>query len=306
MIRSLTLKNFQGHQQSSLEFAPGINVISGQSDAGKSSIIRALWWILKNRPSGGGETFKFTGIGRGEEVAATVVLDEGEVTRFFKGGKNGYRIGDPELVAIKTDVPQEVLSVLDMDDHNIQPQHQPYFLLADGPAEVARKLNAICGLDIIDACLKNASLLVSRNTMDIKSVQERIEFGKKDLERFGDLIDREASLLVLDEKEQHLSQTQEDHDRLSSLISACEESTTHLQELREFLKVESKAQILMQKQEKLQALQGSIEALEQTLRDIGTLESSIPNKKQAIQEAEARFHQHLEELGQCPLCGKET
>ena len=39
MISSVHIKNFQKHKDLSLEFTPGINVITGKSDAGKSADI---------------------------------------------------------------------------------------------------------------------------------------------------------------------------------------------------------------------------------------------------------------------------
>ena len=63
MIQSLHIKNLQSHKDSHLDFCEGVNVIVGPSDSGKSAILRALRWIVKNRPQGdvlrshwGGET----------------------------------------------------------------------------------------------------------------------------------------------------------------------------------------------------------------------------------------------------------
>ena len=63
MIQSLKIINFQSHEDSTLDFVPGVNMILGASDSGKSAIIRALKWLVWNRPNGdayrsnwGGET----------------------------------------------------------------------------------------------------------------------------------------------------------------------------------------------------------------------------------------------------------
>ena len=63
MIQSLALKNFQSHKDTLIKFDPGVNVIVGSTDSGKSAIIRALRWLVWNRPIGdkmrsnwGGET----------------------------------------------------------------------------------------------------------------------------------------------------------------------------------------------------------------------------------------------------------
>jgi len=46
MINSLTIQNFQSHKNTTLEFDNGINIIIGQSDSGKTAIIRALNWVI--------------------------------------------------------------------------------------------------------------------------------------------------------------------------------------------------------------------------------------------------------------------
>ncbi len=52
MIKSAKLINFQSHIDSLLEFHSGVNSITGQSDSGKSSILRAINWVIHNKPSG--------------------------------------------------------------------------------------------------------------------------------------------------------------------------------------------------------------------------------------------------------------
>jgi exonuclease SbcC len=52
LIKSLKLINFQSHKESQINFGEGLTVILGQTDQGKSSIIRALKWVLYNEPRG--------------------------------------------------------------------------------------------------------------------------------------------------------------------------------------------------------------------------------------------------------------
>ena len=52
MISGLLLKNFQSHKKTILHFHPGVNAIIGKSNSGKTAILRALYWIIYNRPSG--------------------------------------------------------------------------------------------------------------------------------------------------------------------------------------------------------------------------------------------------------------
>ena len=52
MIEYIQLRNFQSHKDSELEFSPGVNVIIGDSDQGKTAIMRAFYWLIFGKPSG--------------------------------------------------------------------------------------------------------------------------------------------------------------------------------------------------------------------------------------------------------------
>jgi len=58
MIKTLSIQNYQSHKDSTLEFDPGVNVIVGSTDSGKTAIIRALRWLIWNRPNG--DSFRST------------------------------------------------------------------------------------------------------------------------------------------------------------------------------------------------------------------------------------------------------
>ena len=49
MIRKVKLKDFESHEDSEIEFDDGFNLIVGQSNQGKSSIVRALALVAANR-----------------------------------------------------------------------------------------------------------------------------------------------------------------------------------------------------------------------------------------------------------------
>jgi AAA15 family ATPase/GTPase len=52
MIKSLEIKNVLSHKDAKLEFCPGVNVIVGPSDHGKSALFHAFNWGAFNRPTG--------------------------------------------------------------------------------------------------------------------------------------------------------------------------------------------------------------------------------------------------------------
>lgn len=156
----LTIKNYQAHELSELEFqSPGINAITGPNGHGKSSIIRAL----RSVPLG-------ESLDRRHGTKETRVDIDG-VCRSYVSGKNQYEIGSVTHKALRSAVPKEVFDQLKLSAVNFRSQHQPYFLLHDSPGAVARAMNDLTDLGVIDY-VASAFKAESRLLEDIKKKQE--------------------------------------------------------------------------------------------------------------------------------------
>lgn len=150
----LTLKNFQSHADTTLELLPGVNILIGHSDKGKSSIIRAVKWLTENKPSG--EEFKSNFAPK----KLTEVVWESEdniVARGRDKDKNYYQLDDEEFLAFGQDVPKPIQEFFNLSDLNFQNQHDPPFLLSESPGSVARCINSVVNLESIDETIKNAN-----------------------------------------------------------------------------------------------------------------------------------------------------
>jgi exonuclease SbcC len=166
---AISVENFQSHARSRLELHPGVNVVTGSSDSGKSALVRALVWLVKNRPQG--FAFKSTFARRRDATLVRVEFADGTwVERERSGDENCYLMsGGAELEALRADVPDEVNKALTLEDYNVQGQHDGYFLLQSSAGEVARMLNEVVGLDVIDTTLKRVNSI----TADAKRDAER-------------------------------------------------------------------------------------------------------------------------------------
>jgi len=165
MIKAIKLENFQNHKESLLEFSPGVNVITGSSDQGKSAVIRALSWLATNRPQG----TEFIRKGEKDGNTARVSVDVGTavVVRTRNNSVNDYSIHSSMpakrkekrkaaqvFTALKGNVPTEIQEALNFEEFTIQKQLDRHFLLSESPGEVARLLNVrIPGLAKIDPTL---------------------------------------------------------------------------------------------------------------------------------------------------------
>ena len=198
MIKSLKIKNIQSHKDSEFHFNDGINCIVGSSNNGKSAILRALYWVVYNRPLGTDSLLSHWAINdkgnQSDEMSVTV--DNGNIVtrRRFKN-ENQYIVNDKILNVVKSDVPDEVRTSLNLSDTNIQKQLDEPFLLSSTSGEVAKYFNSIVRLDIIDKILSNVESKRRKFKSEIESLHDKIIMQEKELGSY-DWIDSANELIA--------------------------------------------------------------------------------------------------------------
>ena len=190
MITKIEIKNFQSHKNTLLEFDKGVNVICGESDNGKSAVIRAIRWVVENQPQGTekinsnwNEDFK-------EPLSVKLYTEKGYVERIRDKKRNGYNIcknGEKEVVfdAIGKGVPKEVTDFLNVSDVNFQFQLDPLYLISKSAGEASKYLNEIVHLDSIDKIMSIADSDKRQLSSEQKIVEadiKKLEEGLKDTE----------------------------------------------------------------------------------------------------------------------------
>lgn len=188
MIKKLVLKNIQSHRETALEFDPGINTIIGSSNAGKTAILRALYWLKYNRPLGIdtlASHWALTDKGNlKDEMSIEFENGNGTVIRRRTSKENQYIVNGKILNVVKSDVPAEVESAVSLTDTNIQKQLDEPFLLSETSGNVARYFNNIVRLDIIDRVLGNAEATRRRLKQEIETVENAIKDYEEKLKHY--------------------------------------------------------------------------------------------------------------------------
>ena len=184
-IKNIELKNFQKHKLLRLEFCDTVNVIAGKTDSGKSSVIRALQWVMYNDPQG--ECVRRVGT---KETSVTIELDSGVLVRRIRSDSaNAYSIVRNEVEcqydAIgRGNVPDDVERLLGCHAVvvgkekiflNISQQFDSSFLLSWPATQRARMLNAVTKCDCIDSAIQSFNKDVSSYRRDIKIYDSNIE-----------------------------------------------------------------------------------------------------------------------------------
>ena len=272
MLEQLKLKNFQTHKSSTFNFSPGINVITGPNDKGKSSIIRAIYWLAFNRPSG--DEFIREG---SKSCSVQGVFNDVSVTRKKGKSENKYVVDGQVFNALRSDVPSEVKDIIKLSKTNIQLQHDPHFLLSYNSSEVAKALNQVVGLDQIDTSFQVPNRIIRQNNSSIDHIQKDIDYYKKALKKFRGL----NKIEKLVDQYEHVLKLKKD---LKSSINKLEEVTSSL---RDSERIEKKHKALQSVQKKLTKMESKLEKIKEKSstadrlgRTIKTLtETKDPSKK---------------------------
>lgn len=190
MLNEIHIKGFQSHNDSCLSFNPGVNVIIGSSDSGKSSIIRAIKWLTTNRPQG--DSFRNEFLDAKEVVSVTGSFDGIVIAREKSKNINQYTLSVQEgertveipYKALRADVPQELQEMTKFKEVNIQSQHpdEQYFMLNLSAGQVAKKFNEVAGLEIMDRAMSKINSMVREVNSDLKHAEKELSDRKDKLD----------------------------------------------------------------------------------------------------------------------------
>lgn len=195
-IKSITLKNFQSYKNQTIDFKPGLNLLLGTSDSGKSAILRAMSFVLYNYPK------KDSLIHWGElETSVTLEFSDGvKVTRIKGEGRNaivafaadGNKI---EKEKIDKEIPDDVKLLLGnppQDDFNglisYADQFSPMFLVDLSPTDLPRSLSGLTGIEILEESAKQLM-------QNYKSIEKQ---NKSDEKEYTSLVNEAQSYSYVD------------------------------------------------------------------------------------------------------------
>lgn len=310
MIRELIIKNFQTHENTYLQFAPGVNAITGPSDVGKSAVVRALYWLFNNRPAGNAFVNRKRVTARTWVVEVGVILDGGDGTAIVRAkekSRNIYRLGDREFTAFGQAVPDDIIMASNMSAINFQLQHDAPFLISKSPGEIAQHFNNLVNIDVIDTGLSNITKTCKTAEREVEASRMEIERLKDSLSQYDHLVDLEQKIIKLEVWEKERQALCVLQSKLKRALNQIEEAKTELERCKE----EGRALRLVEKPvDRILTMIKEREELKQTrkrfqkiLHQIAEAKSQIgitKEKRQVVEEELSRFMP-----AECPLCGQE-
>lgn len=239
-IAKVILENFQAHEHTEVEFDDGLNIIVGESNNGKTSILRGIMWVIDNQPLGtdfimAGKDNCFvriiyddqTFIERGRTLKDTgyykvgFIDENGNLThQMYRGFTNAV----PVEVANVHQMPK-VNITKDIETHlNVLSQLDGPFLLTESPLVKASAIGRITGTHIVDDAIKESNKTIQGNNKLVKNYQKELEEKENELKALPDIKDMSQFTNMYAALVAHIKKLNDDTQEISDRIN-------HLQSL---------------------------------------------------------------------------
>ena len=228
-LKQLELTNFQKFEHLILDLTPGVNILHGITESGKSCIRRALEWVYFNK------SIRKDGIRKEgtKQTSVKITRSDGVIVERIKSNTvNRYVLKvtgekDKEFKSIGKEIPEEIQKVLqvrtvDIDKEkivlNIAKQVALPFLLDKTGTFRMKLFNQLTGSDILDKVFSS----LNKDILHINKVE------KLEKER---LKEQEGKLAEVQEKKEKAETL---HKRFSEQYNKVKEKIEEYQELCEY------------------------------------------------------------------------
>lgn len=248
MITKVEIWNFQSHKHTIIDLSKGVNIFTGQSDKGKTAVLRALYWVVYNKPSGDA----FRSHWGGDTIVELTFSDGNVIRRTKTNTENSYTINNEiPLKAFGQGVPDEVKKILNLENVNIQSQMDAPFLLSETAGEVASHFNRIAGISIIDKSIAKAKSAVAKTKQGIEQRESDLQEKLEQLKSYETLPDLITKVERLDKKEEKKKKIKNDLSTIKSKVSRLSSIEEEIQEIDLFLQIEQPVANLLLKQKEI-------------------------------------------------------
>lgn len=189
-ITGIDIVNFQKHAKLKTDFSAGVNCIVGETDKGKSCLVRAIKWVFFNEPKG--DIVRKFGT---TQTKVSIILDDGTIVTRIKSAKdNAYEVhkgGDVvKYDSVGKDIPDAVQSILkalplviekESILLNISGQLEAPFLLQESGGFRMKLFNKLMGSDILDLVSQDLNKDILRIGREERIVAENLVNGRNEL-----------------------------------------------------------------------------------------------------------------------------
>lgn len=274
LISSLAISNFQAHAKLKLDNIRPITTFVGRSNSGKSAVIRAIIWLITNKPGGTAH------IKHGEtKCRVRVDFDAGEtsIVRLREGRKNVYKLNGVELANLGADVPDTVSRAINVAPASIQQQHDAPFMLGLSPKQLATTINRLAGLDVADKFMAAARTSAREAKATAKATAAELADAEQALAAIPDFTHLKPKLAKCNDLVERIEQLDDDITALAAMVR-------DIEKLEEARREKIDLTAVVAKYEKLRLLDNRRDSLD---RYIGAADSCLRIRRKRIDFAAA-------------------
>ena len=228
MINKLILNDFQGWEKGIFKFSPGVNIIVGPTDVGKSAIYRSIKWVCENEPAGdefisdwGDKSKVILSLGKSSKI----IRNRSKSINSYKTfcfGDNSEMVID-EYKSFGQGVPEDVQELLNIEDINFQDQLEPPFLLSKSSVEVSKYFNMMVDLDQIDSTLKRYRSGLTHIKSSIAYLSNEVLEAERECKEYDWIDDAEKDLLELEKYNSVILELINQYEAMCDLIKKYEQ-----------------------------------------------------------------------------------
>lgn len=296
MLTKLILRNFQKYEKFIVDLNQPITIIVGPTDAGKSSLLRALWWVCTNNPSG--DEF----IKKGEAYAKVILKADRRIYTRRKGSnQNYYRLGTKVYRAFGSSVPPDVSTGLNIRETNFQDQHDRPFWFSLSPGQVSKELNQIVNLESIDKTLGKIASRVRSSKWAVEATRKRFEEVRQAKKELAWVVQAEKALAGADKCRSVYEAVSNRRAVLGDLLEQAQKAqAAKSNAIQRLNRAESVANSLTARAKQLSDLLWERDRLEKILIQVGEAEEDKWQANETLKEITAKIKQ----VKVCPACGQ--
>ena len=195
-------------------------------------------------------------------------------------------------------VPDPIARLLNVSETNFQSQHDPSYWLVLSPGEVAKRLNKIVDLEIIDRVLANVASRIRRCRDRVETAKELLVQSRRDREELAwvpEAVDHHQRIVELRDKVTDLSR------RIASAASLLAEGRK-LDSLRRDARDARLALATLVSRETTIVER---DRMLQTMKQLYSDAKSYSERCTSLQREREVIDARLAKVSVCPLCGKK-
>jgi len=307
-LTCLEVLNFQSHRGTTIKFSPGITAIVGSSDSGKTALVRALKWVVFNRPLGKSIIRQNSKGG----CSVCITCEDVEVSKLRDSGGTNYRVGTVKFNKVGANVPHQVNDTLNLGEINFQSQLEPHFLVLKSGGQIANYISSVLKLDILDTAVGLSSRQIKeaeRKRTELTATKQELEDKLTAYNTLDQVEKKVEAYLKMDAEATAVEQRVAD---LYNIIGPIEQVESELEEYEQLGRLEAIAQGIDVMVKEAESCTSSLSLLCDAMVELEKIETTLQGEERRVSlytdelsDLQQAYEQELRDMGNCPWCGQE-